>query len=149
MESGNRLVVEYDMEIRASRSKVFPLLCPVREYDWIPEWKCEVIYSQSGFAEKSCVFATEFDDGLGRESWLICEYDPPSQISFVRAGKHRIMRYDILLKEHKRNSTLTWRQEIITLTSKGRGHLADYEHIHFPLQMQHIAKLLNKYVVDS
>ena len=38
---------------------VFPLLCPVREADWVPGWQYRLIYSKSGVAEAGCVFITE------------------------------------------------------------------------------------------
>ena len=40
-------------------SKVFPLLCPVREADWIDGWNPVLVLTQSGFAEQDCVFITD------------------------------------------------------------------------------------------
>ena len=37
---------------------VFPLLCPVREKDWLDGWNYKMIFSNSGLIEKNCVFAT-------------------------------------------------------------------------------------------
>ncbi|MHA1376538.1 MAG: hypothetical protein ACTSR7_19845 [Promethearchaeota archaeon] len=31
--------------------KVFPLLCPVRESEWLPHFKAKVIYSSTGISE--------------------------------------------------------------------------------------------------
>ncbi len=59
----------------ASPEKLFPLLCPVREADWVPEWKYQHIYSQSGVAELGCVFTTPNEDG-SESTWLCTEYDP-------------------------------------------------------------------------
>jgi hypothetical protein len=39
------------IQVEAPPEKVFPLLCPVREYDWVEPWKCEMIYTDSGFVE--------------------------------------------------------------------------------------------------
>ena len=36
---------------------VFPLLCPVREYEWLEDWTCEMVFSESGVAEEDCVSA--------------------------------------------------------------------------------------------
>ena len=44
------------MTLSGSPEQVFPLLCPTREYDWIETWQCELIYSDSGFAEPGCIF---------------------------------------------------------------------------------------------
>ncbi len=51
----NRFVQHF----HAPYSKVSPLLCPVREYEWIEPWQCEMLHSDSGFAEKNCVFRTD------------------------------------------------------------------------------------------
>jgi hypothetical protein len=29
----------------AAPAQVFPLLCPVREYEWLPHWRCELLHS--------------------------------------------------------------------------------------------------------
>ena len=49
---------EYIQTNYAAPEKVFPLLCPVREADWIPGWQYELVYSESGVAELGCVFTT-------------------------------------------------------------------------------------------
>jgi len=53
-----RIAHEYTQTNTAPPEKVFPLLCPVREADWIPGWKYQLIYSDSGVAELGCVFTT-------------------------------------------------------------------------------------------
>lgn len=42
----------------AEPSAVFPLLCPVREADWIDGWDPIVVIAHSGVAERDCVFVT-------------------------------------------------------------------------------------------
>ena len=37
---------------------MFPLLCPVREADWIDGWDPVSVIAQSGVAERDCVFVT-------------------------------------------------------------------------------------------
>ena len=54
---GNRITHEYTQTNAAPPSAVFPLLCPVRETDWVPGWQYRMIYSLSGM-EAGCVFAT-------------------------------------------------------------------------------------------
>jgi hypothetical protein len=45
-----RVSCEYTQTNDASPEIVFPLLCPVREAEWVPDWKYRMIYSQSGVA---------------------------------------------------------------------------------------------------
>lgn len=64
----------YTQSIRARPEEVFPLLCPVREREWVEGWDPVVVYSLSGLAEEDCVFVTE---DLERESvWMITRRDP-------------------------------------------------------------------------
>ena len=42
----------------AGPAQVFPLLCPVREAEWIEGWDPLVVWSASGVAEPDCVFVT-------------------------------------------------------------------------------------------
>ena len=57
--TSRRVTHEYIQTNAASPERVFPLLCPVREADWIPGWRYKLIYSESGVAELGCIFATE------------------------------------------------------------------------------------------
>jgi hypothetical protein len=62
---------------------VFPLLCPVREYEWIEPWSCDMVFSESGLAENNAVFRTHFPAQGGEETWVVCRYekDRPSPSS--------------------------------------------------------------------
>ena len=63
--------------------KVFPLLCPVREADWVPGWKYRLIFSESGVAEDGCVFSTPNDAGPDTV-WMVTHYDPAAyQIAYA------------------------------------------------------------------
>jgi hypothetical protein len=68
--------------IAAPPDRVFPLLCPVREHDWLPGWRARMIHSASGIAEAGAVFASPHAGG--ESLWHICEYVPPRRIGFVR-----------------------------------------------------------------
>jgi hypothetical protein len=72
---GARVLHHYTQTNHAPPEKVFPLLCPVREADWVPDWKYRLIYSQSGVAELGCVFTTPNDDG-SESTWMCSEFDP-------------------------------------------------------------------------
>jgi hypothetical protein len=72
---GARVVHQFTQTNQAPPEQVFPLLCPVREADWVPGWKYRLIYSQSGVAELGCVFTTPNDDG-SECTWLCTDCDP-------------------------------------------------------------------------
>ncbi len=74
---GKRAILEYTQNNAAPPGKVFPLLCPVREADWVPGWQYRLIYSESGVAECGCVFITPNEDGT-ETIWVVTDYDPAS-----------------------------------------------------------------------
>ena len=71
-----RVTRTYTQQLIADPSRVFPLLCPVREVDWIEDWDPPVVYSHSGIAELDCVFVTEAapHDAI----WYISQHEPES-----------------------------------------------------------------------
>jgi hypothetical protein len=48
----------YVQHLVAPPARVLPLLCPVREADWIDGWDPRIVYSDSGLVEPDCVFVT-------------------------------------------------------------------------------------------
>ncbi len=71
------LVRSYVQHIEAPPEAVFPLLCPVREGEWLEGWaeSCEVIWSASGLAEPGCAFRT-IEEGRPDTIWIITDHDP-------------------------------------------------------------------------
>ena len=90
----------------AAPDKIFPLLCPVREKDWIKGWEYTMIYSRSGLAEKGCVFTTPHH-GKSETVWYITEYDPENyQIGFVRVTPNEeVVRINIQLTDNGNGTT--------------------------------------------
>ena len=70
----NRIKHSYTQSIKARPEEVFPLLCPVRELDWVPGWNPDWVISDSGVAEAGCVFQTpaEPSDAI----WFITRHEP-------------------------------------------------------------------------
>jgi len=80
---GKRVTHEYTQTNVAPPERVFPLLCPVREADWVPGWQYRLICSESGVAEYGCVFITPNEDGT-ETTWVVTNYDPTSfRIAFA------------------------------------------------------------------
>jgi uncharacterized protein YndB with AHSA1/START domain len=74
-----------EMHLDAPPQRVFPLLCPVREYDWIDRWSCDIVYAETGVAELGGIFTTRSPEA-GEEVWTISRYEPPHAIEFVRVA---------------------------------------------------------------
>jgi hypothetical protein len=111
----------------AAPERVFPLLCPVLEYDWIATWQCEMVNTLSGVAEEDCIFRTAFPGG-GEMTWITTRYEPNRAIDYTGfvAGSH-IMRLKINLEAAGSGQTrLEWTRRFIALTPAGADFVAAY-----------------------
>ena len=70
----NRAVRSYTQHLVGPPEAVFPLLCPVREADWIEGWDPLLVVSHSGVAEPDCVFTTAA--APADAIWYITRHEP-------------------------------------------------------------------------
>ncbi len=88
MAQGSRKVLSYIQTHRRGVDEVFPLLCPVREREWLDGWDCTIIFSRSGLVEQDCVFTTPHH-GSSETVWQVTHYDPEKYvIAFNRVTPH-------------------------------------------------------------
>jgi hypothetical protein len=66
----------YTQHLIGSPEAVFPLLCPVREADWIQGWDPLLVVSNSGVAERDCAFVTA--SLPSNAIWYVTRYEPTS-----------------------------------------------------------------------
>jgi len=116
---GRRFERELTFSAPAPPERVFPLLCPVLEYDWIPDWTCVMHYSQSGVAEADAVFKTKH--GLGKTAvWTTIVYDPPRRIEYlIVVGKKAVIRLAIGLEAEAGGSAtrVTWLMRFTSISA--------------------------------
>lgn len=87
----------YTQHLHASPELVFPLLCPVRECDWVNGWVPGLVITASGIAERDCVFTT--GSGPDEAVWVVSAYDPPQHIEFFKfTAGHSVCRITIDLR---------------------------------------------------
>lgn len=131
--------------VAAEPEAVFPLLCPVRELDWIPSWDCELVYTESGLAEEGCVFRTASEGGT--DTWVISRFEPARRLGFVRVDPLRTIRYDITLEPGGDGTTqLRWEQEITALDEAGDRHVATLRQEDFTEMIATGERLLEHYL---
>lgn len=70
----NRVTRTYKQRLVAPPAEVFPLLCPVREADWIEGWDPIAVFTDSGVAEPDCVFITAATPH--NAVWFITRHEP-------------------------------------------------------------------------
>jgi hypothetical protein len=109
--------------VKGVPEQVFPLLCPVREYDWLPGWSCTMHYSGSGVAEKDAVFTT-VEPFRQQTKWTTISYEPNRFIEYlIVSGQSAVVRLSISLEAGDAASTdLTWRM-LFTSTSRLGGQI--------------------------
>jgi hypothetical protein len=119
-----RKVYTYSGVIDAPPQAIFPLLCPVREYEWLDGWKCEIIYSDSGIAEDNCIFQTAYS---GIMTWNVSRYDPPQRIEFVGVIPDDVlMRLNIFLEKGGEGTRVTWTRMFTSLSEAGHASLGQW-----------------------
>jgi len=74
VEKPNRVSRSFTQHLGSPPAAVFELLCPVREAEWVNDWRPKLVLSNSGHAEPGCIFITP---GIPEDAlWLMTEYDP-------------------------------------------------------------------------
>lgn len=106
MSKEKKLIRSYQQVLKGSQIEIFPLLCPVREKEWLINWDYNMIYSESGYAEKGCIFET--NNIYGKYTWVITKHDIDAfEIQFVKTIKTKLaVIIDINLKESDKNTTI-------------------------------------------
>ena len=74
----NRVIRTYTQRLCAVTGRVFPLLCPVREAEWLERWNPLAVITQSGVAETDCVFSTPASPQ--NAVWYITRHEPETAL---------------------------------------------------------------------
>jgi hypothetical protein len=88
-----------EFTVPAAPEKVFPLLCPVLEYDWIPDWTCTMVHSKSGVAERDAIFVTP-QKMHKKVVWTAITWEPSRLVEYLLVmGTDAVVRVSISLEE--------------------------------------------------
>ncbi len=73
----------YSQRLNGRPENIFPLLCPVRETEWVNDWDPNLVISESGTAELNCIFT--IGSGKTESIWVISAFDPGNgRIDFLK-----------------------------------------------------------------
>ncbi len=99
-------------------SKLFPLLCPTTELDWIPGWNAEMLHTRSGYSEYNCVWKTTF---FGPEEvWVCTRYEEGKAMEYSRVSENMAAKMDISLVDNLDGTTTgRWVVTISALNEAG------------------------------
>jgi hypothetical protein len=145
---GHRVAHEYTQTNNAPPQKVFPLLCPVREAEWVPGWQYRLIYSQSGIAEEGCVFTTPNDDG-SETTWIVTDYDPAKfriAFSWVHPEVMTAQISIVLTPKAGDKTSARIRYTYTGLSSEGNQKIKSYDRKWFEQKMQGWEAAINQFL---
>ncbi len=140
--------------VAASPDRVFPLLCPVREYEWIDGWDCRLVYSKSGLVEEGCIFTTHFPDDAPT-LWVTMLHDPVTRrVEFVRfTPEVKVLKMQLQVDEAANGtSNLTIKYTLTTLNEEGNNlvdQLVASGGNHFEKHIHRIGTLLNHFLTQG
>ncbi len=140
---------QFLQHFQAPPSKVFPLLCPVREYEWIEPWQCEMLCSESGIAEKNCVFRTHFPGESSADIWVITNYEPNTKVEFVRVNALRTMCLSITLKDNGNGTTSAVNDQLLVGLNEEGNKSLDAMADSFSFEMRMGEAMLNHYLTTG
>ena len=118
--SAARIVRHATLHLSAPPEKVFPLLCPVREHEWLETWRASLVHSDSGVAEDDCVFLQTEAEGAQRV-WAVSRYEPRvGVIEFVAftPGLH-VMKLEVALFPEATGTRAEWHRTLTALSADG------------------------------
>jgi len=119
-----RKIQEFSGTFETTPEKIFPLLCPAREADWIPGWDSELIYTKSGYAEDKCVFRTNKSNSAGVGLWTFTGFKLNEYVEFVRFQRDMLLHCKICLTQNKDGTTTaTWKTISTSLSEKGNQEI--------------------------
>ncbi|MFN7957232.1 MAG: hypothetical protein U0P46_02730 [Holophagaceae bacterium] len=140
-------ICRHTMHLAAPPAAVHPLLCPVREHDWIEGWRAMVLRSASGRAEEGCVFTTP---GPAGHDWLwILVIHQPAHLRFAihAPGSHATL-LDLRLSEEGTGTCLDWTYDLIPLSPAGDAFVQAYE-ARFPAAMALLERRLAHFLATG
>lgn len=141
----------YPLRINSAPETVFPLLCPEREREWIPDWEYEMVYSDSGFNEKNCVFKNSSAFGV-ETLWVNAKYDPINYesifIQFIR--DMMTASFSVTCRKNGNSTTdIEIEYTFITLSEEGNKMLDLLVANHLDMRVMGLETLLNQYLAQN
>ena len=143
-----RVTRSYIQTINAEPSMVHRLICPVREAEWLDGWNCDLIFSQSGFAEAGCVFISR-SKGEKDTIWMITKRDDQNyETEFARiTPQSRIGCLTVRIEDGgNHTSRMHIAYTFTALTEKGNRFIENFTEENFAKDMKFWEATLNHYL---
>jgi hypothetical protein len=140
----------YTQTLAAPPEVVFPLLCPVREAEWVAGWDPRLVISASGVAELDCIFIMP---GQPHEAiWVVTRWEPQDYfIEFLKITPGvTVGRIDIQLRPGEAQQTLAEVSYAYTaLSEAGEQFIEQFTAEHYTAFMHEWEAELNHFLTTG
>jgi hypothetical protein len=144
-----RVTRSYTQTLAGPPEEVFPLLCPVRELDWVNGWNPDLVVTESGFSELDCAFVTP---GTPEDAVWVVTHHAPDQghlellklIPGVVVGKI-VIRLEAIAEGTSADVSYTY----TALSPHGEAAIDGFTQEHFDRFMQAWEEELNHYLLTG
>lgn len=116
----------YTQTLAGPPEAVFPLLCPVREAEWVDGWEPKLVISASGVAEQDCLFI--MPDQPNDSIWVVTQWTPQTHfIEFIKVTPGlAVGRIEIQLRPEGPDQTLADITYAYTALSETGEHFIEH-----------------------
>jgi hypothetical protein len=136
---------------RAPIERVFPLLCPKREEDWIPGWECETIWSKSGYNEEGAIFRTTKPYGT-ELCWTTLRYDMQDGIVdfLITAPRLYVFRFTLAVVAASGGGlAITFTQVLTSVSDEGSALIERYKTEDFDGRLRALETFMNRHLGEE
>lgn len=124
-------------------------MCPVLEEKWVPGWAPMKVITESGFAEKDCVFITP---GTPRPSiWVVTKHDPVDFAleMYKITPEHTVGKLEINLKPNGTGTEARVSYDYTAIGKEGEGFLAGFTTEWYLEFMKRWEKAMNHFLLTG
>jgi hypothetical protein len=143
-----RVARNYVQIIQAPPTVVHSLICPVKEAEWLDGWDYRLIFSDSGLAEKGCVFTSK-SAGEKDTIWLITKReDATCETDFARiTPDSRVTEVTVRIEDGgEQTSRVHITYTITALTEAGNQFIEKFTENNFVNDMKFWEATMNHYL---
>lgn len=146
IEKPQRVTLNYTQQLIAPAAKVFPLLCPVKEAQWLDGWAPYIVLTDSGVAERDCVFITP--SAKHNAIWIMSEHDPKAfRVQFYKVTpEHTVGKITIVLTPGPRGCMADITYSYTAIGDEGVAFIAAFTPQYYQEFMKRWELTLNHYL---
>ncbi|HOA08371.1 MAG TPA: hypothetical protein PLE16_11300 [Spirochaetota bacterium] len=149
--NGRRIAKKVSWSFNHDSEHIFLLLCPTKELDWIEGWENvhTLICSESGIAERSCIFTTDVP-GEGHSVWIASKYSLEKRnVEYVKflTDKDAVVHWEMTVVEKETGKCSVEVDYIITgLSEKGNAFVNEFGRNQLPALFEGLPKMIEYYM---